>query len=54
LQRQLKTTLEGSAGFWRRVTWAQGLWSLGVFISTGLAQGKTLPAVMAPLLAAIF
>ncbi|MFQ5410342.1 MAG: hypothetical protein ACE5FI_18175 [Anaerolineales bacterium] len=51
LHRRLKTELEGSAGFWRRVTRAQSLWSLGLFISTGLAQGKSLSTVMTPLLA---
>ena len=32
LQRELKLELEGSAAFWRRVTQAQSLWNLGVFI----------------------
>jgi hypothetical protein len=53
LQRQLKVKLEGSAASWRRVTQAQALWCLGLFISAGLAQGQSLHEVMAPLLRAI-
>ena len=50
LQRELKFELEGSAPFWRRATQAQSLWSLALFISTGLAQGQSLQTIMAPLL----
>ena len=50
LQRELKVNLEGSVAFWRRATQAQSLWSLAVFISTGLTQGQTLHQVMTPLL----
>lgn len=50
LQRELKFDLEGSAPFWRRVTQAQSLWSLALFISTGLAQKHSLSTIMAPLL----
>jgi len=50
LQRQLKVKLEGSVASWRRVTQAHALWCLGLFISTGLAQGQTLQAVMTPLI----
>jgi DDE superfamily endonuclease len=50
LQRELKFELEGSAPFWRRVTQAQSLWSLALFITTGVAQGRSLQTVMAPLL----
>jgi hypothetical protein len=53
LQRQLKLELEGSAPFWRRVTQAQSLWSLALFISAGLAQGQSLETLMAPLLQAV-
>ncbi len=53
LQRQLKVKLEGSPASWRRATQAQSLWCLGLFISSGLAQGQTLHAVLAPLLRAI-
>ena len=53
LQRQLKCELEGSVAFWRRTTQAQSLWSLGLFISAGLAQGQSLRAIMAPLLRAV-
>ena len=53
LQRQLKITLDGSPPTWRRATQAQSLWCLGLFISTGLAQGQSLQAIMAPLLKAI-
>jgi hypothetical protein len=57
LQRQLKLRLDGrdtgSAAFWQRVTQAQCLWSLALFISAGLAQGQTLRQVMAPLVQAV-
>jgi hypothetical protein len=53
LQRQLKLELEGSVAFWRRATQAQSLWSLALLISTGLAQGQTLRAIMTPLIRAI-
>ena len=53
LQRQLKLELDGSAAFWRRVTQAQSLWSLALFISAGLSQGQTVRHVMAPLLRAV-
>jgi len=53
LQRQLKLELEGSAGFWRRATQAQSLWSLALFISAGLSQGQSLRTLMAPLLRAV-
>ena len=53
LQRQRKITLDGSPPTWRRATQAQSLWCLGLFISTGLAQGQSLQAIMAPLLKAI-
>jgi hypothetical protein len=51
LQRHVQTTLDGSAGSWRRNTQAQALWTLATFIATGLAQGQTLQDVMAPLVA---
>lgn len=50
LQRELKFELEGSAPFWRRATQAQSLWSLALFISTGLTQGHSLQTIMTPLL----
>jgi hypothetical protein len=53
LQRQLQIELEGSVPFWRRATQAQSLWSLAVFISTGLANGQTLAQVMRPLVRAV-
>jgi hypothetical protein len=57
LQRQLKLQLDadtsGSAAFWQRVTQAQSLWSLAVFISVGLSQGQSLHTVMTPLLRAV-
>jgi hypothetical protein len=53
LQRELKFDLEGSAPFWRRVTQAQSLWSLALFISAGLAQGQPLHQIMAPLLRSV-
>lgn len=54
LQRQLSIQPEGSAAAWRRMTQAQSLWCLGLFIFGGLAQGQTLPQVMAPLTRAIY
>lgn len=53
LQRQLKVKFEGTPAAWRRATQAQSLWALGLFISAGLTQGKTLQEVMTPLLRAI-
>jgi hypothetical protein len=51
LQRHVQTTLDGSAGSWRRNTQAQALWTLATFIATGLSQGQTLQDVMEPLVA---
>jgi hypothetical protein len=51
LQRHVQTQLDGSAGSWRRHTQAQALWTLAVFIATGLSQGQALHDVMEPLLA---
>jgi hypothetical protein len=51
LQRHVQTTLDGSAGSWRRNTQAQALWTLATFIATGLSQGQMLHDVMEPLLA---
>lgn len=53
LQRHLEFELDGSAPFWRRITLAQSLWSLACFIAAGLAQGRPLHDVMAPLLATL-
>ena len=53
LQRELKLELEGSAAFCRRVTQAQSLWNLAVFIEAGLSQDQTLRQVMTPLLRAV-
>lgn len=53
LQRQLKVNLDGSPAAWRRATQAQCLWSLAIFISSGLTQGKTLQEIMPPLVRAI-
>ena len=53
LHCELKFELEGSAPFWRRATQAQSLWSLALFISTGLAQGHSLQTIMAPLLRSV-
>jgi hypothetical protein len=50
LQRQLKQDLEGSNAFWRRVTQAQCLWSLGLVIRTGLARGESLRSILDPFL----
>ena len=51
LQRHVQTTLDGSAGKWRRNTQAQALWTVATFIATGLSQGQALQDVMEPLLA---
>lgn len=53
LQRQLEITLEGHPAAWRRAAQAQSLWSLALFISIGLEQGRSLNAVMAPLIRAV-
>ena len=53
LQRQLKVQLEGTPAFWRRATQAQSLWRLGLFLSSGLAQGQTLRELMTPLIHAM-
>jgi len=57
LQRQLELQLEaddgGSAAFWQRVTQAQSLWSLAVFIQAGLSQQQSLRTIMALLLRAV-
>ncbi|TAK36690.1 MAG: hypothetical protein EPO21_01755 [Chloroflexota bacterium] len=53
LQRELELELEGGGAFWCRVTQAQSLWALALFISVGLAQGQTLRQVMTPLLRAV-
>ena len=52
LQRQLKITLDGSPAAWRRITKAQCLWSLSMFISSGLTQGQTLQQILEPLIRA--
>ena len=53
LQRQLKVKFDGNPAAWRRAAQAQSLWTLGLFISAGLAQGQTLHDVMTPLLRAL-
>lgn len=50
LQRQLKVNLDGSPASWRRATQAQCLWSLAIFISTGLSQGQNLQQILEPLI----
>jgi hypothetical protein len=53
LQRQIKTELDGSAGFWCRHTKVQALWALATLIATALSQGQTLSEVMEPFVAAL-
>jgi hypothetical protein len=53
LQRELKIELDGSVAFWQRVTQAQSLWKLALFIQAGLSQGHKLRDLMAPLLRAV-
>jgi hypothetical protein len=50
LQRILHLHLEGHPAAGRRAAQAQSLWCLGLLISAGLAQGQSLPEIMAPLL----
>lgn len=54
LQQQLKVNLDGSVASWRRITQAQALWCLGLFISIGLVQGQSLQQIMAPLIRAVY
>jgi hypothetical protein len=53
LQYQLKVELEDNPAAWRRASQAQSLWCLALFISTGLSQGQSLQALMAPFLRAL-
>lgn len=53
LQQDLKLTLEAHPAAWRRASQAHALWSLSLFISTGLAQGQSLAHIMAPLMRAM-
>jgi len=50
LQRILHLNLEGNPASGRRAAQAQSLWSLGLFLSAGLAQGQSLRQIMEPLL----
>ncbi len=49
LQRQLKISLEDNPAAWRRVSQAQPLWCLGLFLSAGLTQGQSLEQLLKPL-----
>jgi len=49
LQRQLKISLEDNPAAWRRVSQAQSLWCLGLFLSAGLTQGQSLEQLLTPL-----
>jgi len=53
LQRQLKIALERNPAAWRRASQAQALWSLALVISAGLAQGHSLPTILAPMIQSI-
>lgn len=53
LQQELQLTLDAHPAAWRRASQAHALWSLGLFISTGLAQGHSLTHIMAPLMRAM-
>ena len=53
LQRILHLNLEGNPASGRRAAQAQSLWCLGLLISSGLAQGQSLCAIMDPFLRAI-
>jgi len=50
LQRILHLNLEGNPASGRRAAQAQSLWSLGLFLSAGLARGQSLRQIMEPLL----
>lgn len=50
LQRDFKTKLDGTQGYWRRNTQAHALWSLVTFISIALSQGQSLKEIMEPIL----
>lgn len=50
LQRLLEVELDGHPAGWRRASQAQALWCLGLFISSGLAQGHSLRQIMTPLI----
>ena len=50
LQRILHLNLEGNPASGRRAAQAQSLWSLGLWISAGLAQGQSLRQIMEPLM----
>jgi hypothetical protein len=52
LKLQLKPDEHGSASWWQRVTQAQSLWSLALYIRDGLSQHQDLHTLMAPLLGA--
>ncbi len=54
LQRQLEIELKGHPAAWRRAAQAQSLWSLAFFISAGLTQGRSLHALMTPLMRAVY
>lgn len=53
LQQYVQTTLDGSAGSWRRNTQAHALWAFASFLATAMAQGQPLHTVMRPVIAAI-
>lgn len=53
LQRQIKFVLVPSAAHWRRLSQAQSLWSLALFIATQIELGHSLADTMEPLLAAV-
>jgi hypothetical protein len=53
LQRILHQDLEGHPAAGRRAAQAQSLWCLGLFISTGLAQGHSLHKILDPLIQAM-
>lgn len=52
LQRELHVLVEGSPASWRRAMQAYCLWCLALLISAGLAQGRPLQNIMAPLIEA--
>ena len=54
LQRDLKIELGRSLPSWQRAVKAHILWSLALFISSGLAQNLSLHDIMTPLIAAVY
>jgi hypothetical protein len=53
LRQKLKVEFEDNPAAWRRAAQAQSLWSLGLLISAGSAQGDSLQTILAPMIRSI-